>query len=124
MEAKITTSPDGSYKITSPLTSAEIGCSHYMQSLSSDSSREDVAKAMMLSLASIEHLRKISPDKMTSSLYEKITSEEQTKGSEIESHLPDRRRIVRTPRGRQVITVDRSHNDHKALKPHTDIYNN
>lgn len=38
-----------------------------MQSLSSDSSREDVAKAMLLSLASIEHLRKISPDKMTSS---------------------------------------------------------
>ena len=77
LEAKITTTPDGSYKITSPLTSAEIGCSPYMASLSSDSSHEDVVKAMMQSLATIEHLRKINPDKMTSSISEKIISEEQ-----------------------------------------------
>ena len=77
LNAEITTSPDGSYKITSPLTSAEIGCSPFMASLSSDSSHEDVVKAMMQSLATIEHLRKINPDIITSSIAEKIINGEQ-----------------------------------------------
>ena len=68
LSAEITSSADGSFSISSPLTNSEIACSTHMQRLSSDSSLEDVTKAVMLSLASIEHLRKISPNKMTSSV--------------------------------------------------------
>lgn len=51
-----------------------------------------------------------------------ITGKEQAKCSHIKTDLPDSRCIIRTPGTGQVITIDRSNDDHKTLEPHTDVY--
>ena len=53
-----------------------------------------------------------------------LQREEQSKSAKVETNLPNSGRIVSTPGRGQVITIDGSNDDHKSLKPHSDVHQN
>src|SRR5438034_9601285 len=48
---------------------------------------------------------------------------EQSESSQVKSDFPDCRSIVCTPATWNIITINRSYNDHKTFEPHTYVNN-